>query len=161
MIISKPTQEEFNEWLDISTNVQADDRAFTNDSNPETELMKLKQFIPMILPDGQNTSGHYFNILSTDEIHNIGFIWFGSFPGLDEETIILLDIMLKEQYRSCGYGRKLLKQMQNVMREKGYKKIFLSVLKKNFALKLYESLGYKIINEKPKYQEMILDLTEL
>ncbi len=58
-----------------------------------------------------------------------------------------LSISLYPSYRSKGHGRVLMKKLMDKLKEKGYKKVSLSVQKENYAFKFYESLGFKVIQE--------------
>lgn len=156
--LRKPSETEYLFWIERSSQVQAKDRAYVNNTNEADELEALKQIIPQILPQGKDTKEHYFRVLDFDEHENIGFIWFGKFPGIAEDMIILMDIMLLEEYRSKGLGRVLLENMQDIIKSKRYKKVYLEVRTMNFARNLYLSLGYKIIEEQEKNWKMVLEL---
>lgn len=155
--VRKPNEKEYQYWMNKSTIQQAKDRAYINDSNYEDEYKGLLSILPQLLPEGKNTKGHHFRVLDT-EYNAIGFIWFGVFPGIPEDMIILMDIMLEEKARSKGLGRKLLTYMHNELKTQGPKKIYLEVKKDNYAKNLYRSLGYKTIEEQPKNLKMILEL---
>lgn len=158
MKIRKPTKDEFDYWLKESTLQQAKDRAYTNNSSVSDELPRLKQMIPILFPNGMSSEGVILRVFDVGGNLNCGFIWFGLVPGLPEQSIFLFDIVLKSMYRSKGYGRMFLTKMHKVVNEKGYNFIMLSVLKKNYAMKLYENLGYRIINEEEKHAEMMIKL---
>ena len=40
-----------------------------------------------------------------------------------------------------------MKQILKLLREKGYKKVSLSVQKANYAVRMYEKLGFQTVNE--------------
>lgn len=58
-----------------------------------------------------------------------------------------LAISLYKEYRSKGIGTKLMTAMLEKLKNRGYGKVSLSVQKANYALKLYQKTGFKIIDE--------------
>ncbi|MFR5682784.1 MAG: GNAT family N-acetyltransferase [Clostridia bacterium] len=67
-------------------------------------------------------------------------------------------ISLYEEYRGKGIGTKLMKSMLAFLKEKGYRKISLSVQKNNYAVKMYKNVGFKIIDENKEEYIMLCDL---
>lgn len=67
-------------------------------------------------------------------------------------------ISLYEEYRGKGIGTKLMKSMLAFLKEKGYRKTSLSVQKNNYAVKMYENVGFKIIDENKEEYIMLCDL---
>ena len=65
---------------------------------------------------------------------------------IDNETPSFA-ISLYEEYRGMRIGTKLMKEMLKLLKEKGYSKASLSVQKKNYAVKMYENVGFKIVSE--------------
>ncbi len=81
----------------------------------------------------------------------LGFIYymkngvFGRYPYLHI-------IAVKEEYRSCGIGKQLIKYFEDNASDSYSEKYFLTV--DNFnprAKKLYENLGYKCVGELPDF----------
>ena len=87
VIVRKMIEEEFEHWLNLSTKRQAQDRASITGRTAEQERTELNQILPILLPDGKTTKGHYFYTIDTDSETNIGFIWFGGIPGLPDGNI--------------------------------------------------------------------------
>jgi len=55
------------------------------------------------------------------------------------------DIFIIKEFRRKGIAKKLINEFIKILKEKGYKKIHLSVNTKNIgAIKLYEKLGFEI-----------------
>lgn len=65
---------------------------------------------------------------------------------VDNETPSLA-ISLYKEYRRFGIGKALMKTILHHLQIQGYKKISLSVQKDNYAYRLYESLGFEILEE--------------
>lgn len=65
------------------------------------------------------------------------------------EVLDITNVFTEESNRRKGYARKLLKYL---IENTDAKKIMLEVnIENNSAIKLYESLGFKVINERKKY----------
>lgn len=67
-------------------------------------------------------------------------------------------ISLYENFRSMGIGTALMHRMLAHLREKGFARASLAVQKANFAVKLYENVGSKIIDENAEEYIMVCDL---
>lgn len=79
----------------------------------------------------------------------IGAAWYrlfkaeeGSYGFVDENTPEI-GISLRKHYRSRGIGRKLLRTLIFESQREGFESLSLSVDPANFALRLYESEGFK------------------
>lgn len=68
-----------------------------------------------------------------------------------------LAISIYEEYRGKGIGRELMRSMIHLLKEKGYKRVSLSVQKNNYAVKMYKDLGFKNIEETEEEFIMVLD----
>ncbi|NLM47606.1 MAG: GNAT family N-acetyltransferase [Epulopiscium sp.] len=82
-----------------------------------------------------------------------------SYAYIDERTPELA-ISLYKEYRGQGIGTALMKKMLELLREKGYKQVSLSVQKDNYAFKMYKNLGFEIIKDLEKECIMIYHLME-
>lgn len=89
------------------------------------------------------------NIVGEESGNIVGAVWarcINGFGNIDKYTPELA-ISLNKDYRGKGIGKKLMKSMLNLLKEKKYKKVSLSVQKNNYAAKLYLNLGFKIVKE--------------
>lgn len=85
-----------------------------------------------------------------DEGHVVGAIWsriMNDYGHVDDETPSLAMSVLKE-YRNKGIGTQLLREMLLLLKEKGYKRVSLSVQKANYAVRMYKKAGFVIADEK-------------
>lgn len=85
------------------------------------------------------------------EIENkvIGAAWvriMDDYGHIDDDTPSLA-ISIYKQYRKLGIGKSMLSKLLSDLKEKGYQKTSLAVIKGNYALKMYQSLGYEIVDE--------------
>ena len=56
-------------------------------------------------------------------------------------------ISLYKEYRNQGIGSQLLNQMLALLKADGYKSVSLSVQKANYAMKMYQKAGFKVISD--------------
>lgn len=80
-----------------------------------------------------------------------GFITIGKCRDNDKSNLSgeIWGIYVSPQYWQKGYGKRLLEYGENLLREKGFKEIFLWVLKDNLTSRnFYEHFGYKIEGSK-------------
>ena len=79
----------------------------------------------------------------------VGAVWVRISDGyghLDDKTPSFA-ISLYKEYRGQGIGTALMKAMLELLRSKGYKKASLGVNKENYALRMYQNLGFEIIGD--------------
>ncbi len=73
-----------------------------------------------------------------------------------EDGVPSFAISLYKEYRGYGIGTALMKRMLTELKERGYKKASLAVQKANYAVKMYKSLGFKIVDENEEEYIMII-----
>ena len=79
----------------------------------------------------------------------IGAVWvriMNDYGHIDNETPSFA-ISLCKDYRSCGIGTALIKEMLDMLNQAGYKQASLAVQKENYAVKMYKNVGFEIIDE--------------
>ncbi len=76
---------------------------------------------------------------------------------IDDETPSFA-ISLYKEYRGMGIGTKLMYAMLELLREEGFKKASLAVQKANYAIRMYEKVGFKIIDENEEEFIMVCEL---
>ena len=90
----------------------------------------------------------------------IGAIWvriMNDYGHIDNDTPSLAMSVYKK-YRGLGIGTSLLKQLLQVERLAGDSKISLSVQKSNYAVKMYEKVGFTVADENSEEYVMIVNL---
>ena len=90
----------------------------------------------------------------------VGAIWvriMNDYGHIDNDTPSLAMSVYKK-YRGLGIGTSLLKQLLQVERLAGYSKISLSVQKSNYAVKMYEKVGFTVADENNEEYIMIVNL---
>lgn len=96
--------------------------------------------------------------------HILGAVWTRILAGkvkgygnLDEHTPEFA-ISVKKRFRQQGIGSKLMQEMIELLKRKGYKKVSLSVNKDNYAYRMYQKLGFQVIREQDDDYLMVLEL---
>lgn len=87
----------------------------------------------------------------------IGAVWtriMNDYGHVDDETPSFA-ISLYREYRGFGIGTKMMEQMLSVLKNEGYKKASLAVQKKNYAVKMYQRLGFEIVDQNEEEYIMV------
>ena len=95
------------------------------------------------------TSKDDFSLVAEVENKIIGAVWvriMNDYGHIDDKTPSLA-ISLYKKYRGQGIGSSLIKEMLSLLQAHGYKHVSLSVQKANYATKLYQKIGFRIIKE--------------
>lgn len=67
-------------------------------------------------------------------------------------------LSLFKEYRGCGIGTALMKQMLERLKNDGYKAASLAVQKENYAVKMYKKLGFETVGESAEEYIMVCKL---
>ncbi|MDO8963624.1 MAG: GNAT family N-acetyltransferase [Coriobacteriia bacterium] len=78
---------------------------------------------------------------------------------VDDETPELAISVLPE-YRNRGIGTRLMLSLIDLLSECGYARTSLSVDKANYAVKMYEALGFTVVAEQDEDNLMIRELSQ-
>lgn len=90
----------------------------------------------------------------------VGAVWtriMDDYGHIDDETPSFAISLFKE-YRGQGIGSQLMVKMLGLLKWQGYERASLAVQKANYALKMYESLGFMTIKETEEEYIMVIDL---
>lgn len=93
------------------------------------------------------------------EIDNkvVGAVWIrimNDYGHIDNETPSFA-ISLYKEYRGLGIGTEMMKKMLSILKDCGYKQTSLAVQKANYAVKMYQKVGFEIIDENEEEYIMI------
>lgn len=89
-----------------------------------------------------------------------GAVWvriMDDYGHLDSQTPSLA-ISLYKEYRGQGIGTQLLHQMMDLLRKEKYAQVSLSVQKENYALRMYQKAGFKIVEDRGEEVLMVARL---
>lgn len=95
------------------------------------------------------TSKHDISLVADINGKIVGAVWvriMNDYGHIDDKTPSFA-ISVYKKYRGKGIGTALMKEMLDLLKERGYEQASLSVQKANFASKMYRKLGFQIIEE--------------
>ena len=90
----------------------------------------------------------------------VGAVWtriMNDYGHVDDETPSFA-ISIYKEYRGKGFGTEMMRRMLSLLKEQGYKKASLAVQKANYAVRMYEKVGFKIIDENDEEYIMVCEL---
>lgn len=101
-------------------------------------------------------------IVAEDNGEVVGAAWsriMDDYGHVDDDTPSLAMSVLKD-YRGKGIGTRLLQELITTLKEKGYRRLSLSVQKTNYAVRMYEGAGFKSVKETEEEYIMVLPQLE-
>lgn len=90
----------------------------------------------------------------------VGAVWvriMNDYGHVDNETPSFA-ISLYKEYRGYGIGTDMMKTMLSLLKQIGYSKASLAVQKANYAVKMYQNVGFCIIDENEEEYIMVCEL---
>ena len=90
----------------------------------------------------------------------VGAVWvriMNDYGHIDDETPSFA-ISLYEEYRNMGIGTALMRDMLEFLKNKGYKRTSLSVQKVNYVVRMYQKVGFEVIDENEEEYIMVCRL---
>lgn len=96
-------------------------------------------------------------IVAEDEGKVIGAAWtriMNDYGHVDDDTPSFA-ISLYKEYRGQGIGTKLMQTMLDLLQENGYKRASLAVQKANYAVRMYEKVGFRTVDENEEEYIMV------
>ena len=93
----------------------------------------------------------------------VGAVWtriMNDYGNVDDDTPSFA-ISLYKEYRGKGIGTELMVKMLELLKRQGYERASLAVQKANYAVKMYEKVGFKTIDDNAEEYIMVCDLGSL
>ena len=90
----------------------------------------------------------------------VGAVWtriMDDYGHVDDETPSFAISLFKE-YRGQGIGSQLMVRMLELLKWQGYEKASLAVQKANYAVRMYENVGFKTVDENDEEYIMVCGL---
>ena len=157
-----------------------DELYHTKIQDDETELLKEFLYEAIFIPEGMKPPDRsiinlpelslYYEDFGRGPADNclvaevddkvIGAVWtriMNDYGHVDDETPTFA-IALYKDYRSKGIGTSMMREMLKLLREQGYKKASLAVQKANYAVRMYEAVGFSIVDENNEEFIMVCEL---
>ena len=88
------------------------------------------------------------------------FVWtriMNDYGHIDDRTPSFA-ISLYKEYRGLGIGTEMMRQMLVVLQEKGYRKASLAVQQANYAVRMYQQVGFEIVDKNEEEYIMVCNL---
>ena len=146
MISLRPITSEDDSFLaGLYASTRAAELAVTGWNNEDKALFCRRQFDAQTAHYVENYPGASLQVIEKAGVP-IGRLYVARW----EREIRIMDIALLPQHRGSGIGTKLLCELQEEARSAG-KSLTIHVERFNPALKLYERLGFKQIEDKGVY----------
>jgi len=135
--------DEFQRHIITLIEGYAKDKVLAGNWCEEESIGRAKAELAKLLPTDEKTENNYlYSILNDNQV--IGMIWLAQ-TGSEEGFIY--EISIDDQFRGSGFGKEAMKQLEEVAKGLGMKKIGLHVFgHSNRAISLYEKLGYMPTN---------------
>lgn len=90
----------------------------------------------------------------------VGAVWtriMNDYGHIDDDTPSFA-VSLYKEYRGKGIGTAMMREMLELLRRQGYKKASLAVQKANFAVRMYEAVGFQTVDETEEEFIMVCEL---
>ena len=146
----------------------------------ETELLKDFLYEAIYIPDGIQPPEQsiielpelviYYESFGSSPADNclvaevdgkvVGAVWtriMNDYGHVDDDTPSFA-ISLYKEYRGRGIGTEMMRRMLGLLKEQGYKKASLAVQKANYAVRMYEAVGFRTVDENSEEYIMMCDL---
>ena len=122
---------------------------------PEREIIQLQELQVYVKDFGAQEGDMCFVAEVEDKV--VGAVWVRIMDdyGHVEEGVPSFAISLYKDYRGRGIGTDLMKRMLAELKIRGYEKASLAVQKANYAAKMYQNLGFEIVNENAEEYIMV------
>jgi ribosomal protein S18 acetylase RimI-like enzyme len=146
MISLRPiTPEEDSFLAGLYASTRAEELAVTGWSDEEKAVFCRRQFDAQTAHYRENYPGASLQVIERAGAA-IGRLYVARW----DREIRIMDIALLPEHRGAGIGTKLLRELQNEARSAG-KSLTIHVERFNPALRLYERLGFKQVEDKGVY----------
>lgn len=99
-------------------------------------------------------------LLAEEDGKVVGAVWtriMDDYGHVDDDTPSFA-ISLYEEYRGRGTGTRLMEKMLKLLKDQGYIRASLAVQKENYAVRMYEKVGFRTISENEEEFIMVCSL---
>jgi len=125
---------------------------------PAREIIELPELKLYYENFGTGTADNC--IVADDGGKVIGAVWtriMNDYGHVDDDTPSFA-ISLYKEYRGQGIGTQLMKDMLALLKKKGYERASLAVQKANYAVRMYEKVGFRTVDENDEEFIMVCEL---
>lgn len=138
------TKSDYDHWAPRSRKGYAQDKKRANGYTEEEAAAIAEADFLRLLPEGLGTKDNYLFTMKNDAGGTLGYLWFLVRGAADNRKAFIADIIVEEEYRGQGFGRRAMMLVEDEARKLGLSEIGLHVFGFNdTAISLYRSLGYE------------------
>lgn len=146
----------------------------------ETELLKVFLYEAIFIPEGMEPPDRsiveqpelslYYKGFGNGPADNclvaevdgkvVGAVWtriMNDYGHVDDETPSFA-ISLYKEYRGKGIGTAMMRKMLELLKSQGWRKASLAVQKANYAVRMYEAVGFRTVDENTEEYIMVCEL---
>lgn len=90
----------------------------------------------------------------------VGAVWtriMNDYGHVDDDTLSFA-ISLHKEYRGKGIGTQMMIQMLELLKKQGVRRASLAVQKANYAVNMYERVGFRTVDENEQEYIMVCEL---
>ena len=90
----------------------------------------------------------------------VGAVWtriMDDYGHVDDDTPSFA-ISLYKEYRGKGIGTQMMVKMLELLKKQGFRRASLAVQKANYAVKIYERIGFQTVDENEQEYIMVCEL---
>ncbi len=125
---------------------------------PEKNIIELPELKVYYEDFGKGAADHC--LVAEEDERVVGAVWtriMKDYGHMDDETPSFA-ISLYKEYRGRGIGTELMLNMLEVLRKKGYRQASLAVQKANYAVRMYEKVGFYVADQNEEEYIMVCEL---
>ena len=125
---------------------------------PERSIIELPELVIYYVNFGNGPADNCLVVEVDDKV--VGAVWtriMKDYGHVDDDTPSFA-ISLYKEYRGNGIGTELMRRMLELLKEQGYKKASLAVQKANYAVRMYEAVGFRTVDENIDEYIMVYEL---
>lgn len=156
--LAKVSAATWDAYLADTIRGYADEIASSMSMTAEEATAKAVADTERLLPEGPDSAGQFiFDVWDDDEA--VALVWIGQ---QSPKAGFVYDVVVREGSRGLGLGRATMNAAAAWCREQGYAVLGLNVFGANtLARRLYESLGYRVVDEQLRYDPSSVPLMDV
>ena len=125
---------------------------------PERNIIELPELRLYYEGFGKGRADHC--LVAEENGRVVGAAWtriMNDYGHVDDDTPSFA-ISLYKEYRGRGTGTELMRRMLETLRKNGYRQASLAVQKANYAVRMYEKVGFRTVDQNEEEYIMVCDL---
>ena len=124
---------------------------------PERTIIELPELKLYYEDFGNGKADHC--LVTEEDGRVVGAVWtriMKDYGHVDDATPSFA-ISLYKEYRGRGFGTRLMREMLELLHKNGYTRASLAVQKANYAVRMYEKVGFHTIDQNEEEYIMVYD----